>query len=88
MDAKQTSVVMAPQDRVIELKEYVDRILEALPNVKGALVTDLSCISDFAIGDVQEYLDKVGDKLGVEIKRGQSGLVTVAERLRQNDSCR
>lgn len=82
-----TRVCLAAQDRVVRLERFVDRVLDAVGH-PGALVTDMSSVSDFA-PDFGRGADhpanavwciEVGEKLGIVVGYHES-IADVAERL-------
>jgi len=63
---------LAPHENADDLEPYVSRILGEAFGIEGALVTDMSCISDF-IGyfadDPQKDLDAVSEVCGFEVSK-------------------
>jgi len=76
-------VQFASQDQVADLGPYLERILLALGH-PGAWISDLSAVSDFGLDD-DEYA-KLGQALGVPVVRGDSLLVDIAQRMRDEEA--
>jgi hypothetical protein len=70
-------VEIAPQDRIVEHRQQVDRILRDI-GFPEALVTDESCFSDFPLDDT-DYA-RLSRQYGFEVGRNDH-FVAVAERL-------
>ena len=84
---KKIKFELAAQDKVNELRPYIDKILKALGHSE-ALVTDESYITDFmpflgSMGgkEVFEKFSKKMKKMGIEVKLEDS-VIEVAERLK------
>lgn len=84
---------MAPTDEVDALEPYIRKIVRACavamgedPDTFEPWVSDESCVGDFAPfgeGDKarDDFFKKVGDELGIEVKRGDSGIVELAKKM-------
>ena len=86
-------ITFAPQDGIESLEPFIERIIRACAEVMGldpdefvesCWVSDLSAISDFApLGrPVEDFLEEVGDLLGVDIERGDTLILDVARKMR------
>jgi len=77
--AREGRVEIAPQDKIEEYRQQVDRILGDI-GFPEALVTDESCFSDFPLEDA-DYA-ALSRQYGFEVK-SHDGIAAVAERLAQ-----
>ncbi len=75
--AREGRVELAPQDKIGDYRQQVDRILRDI-GFPEALVTDESCFSDFPIEDA-DY-GRLSRRYGFEVRR-HDRIAAVAERL-------
>jgi len=75
--AREGRVEIAPQDKIVDYWQQVDRILHDI-GFPEALVTDESCFSDFPLKDA-DY-GRLRRQYGFEVAR-RDRIATVAERL-------
>lgn len=75
-------IELAPQDKVIELEAWVDKVLDALGHPE-ALVTDRSSISDFSCEETPVALaNRLQLELGIPVE-SRDYIVDVAKRLKE-----
>lgn len=75
--AREGRVEIAPQDKIVDHRQQVDRILRDI-GFPEALVTDESCFSDFPLEDA-DY-GRLSRQYGFEVGR-RDHIAAVAERL-------
>jgi hypothetical protein len=95
-----TTITMASQDAVSELRPYVDRVLVAVRGVCSRVgddvwVSDQSCLTDFFDhprdrSQDQLLYDRIGGELGISLDRASESeddhfVVRIAARLRLRD---
>lgn len=90
-------VVMAPDDQVSLLRNWVDQVLGAIaeetgnPRIAGALVSDESHISDFSSKfsdeEYEPLVQRVAEKLGIEIAniKEDGYIVAMAQKLAKGE---
>ena len=76
-------IILAPAVEVERLRPFVDKVLESLGHPE-ALVTDMSCISDFDLDD--DELQAVREMLDMDTLTGRERLVDMANVLQNRGS--
>jgi hypothetical protein len=90
------SIAFALGDQVNQLGPYIAQILAAV-KVKGAWISDRTCLTDFLPAGLyghdkrnkparSEWLNNIGDKLGLVIDPDRTSIVEIARQLKKVQS--